>query len=89
MLPGWAGGGNWLDETVPEGAAWSGSGRVESSDEKRVLEQPATVRARETASRPSLETIIATSAAVPWPFLFSIVPTRWRGWQNFNRIWLK
>jgi hypothetical protein len=59
VVPGWAGGGNWLDETLPDGAAGNGAGCVESIEEKRVLEQPASATAAtERAARPSLETII-------------------------------
>jgi hypothetical protein len=59
------GGGNWFDVTVPDGAASSGAGRVESIDEKRVLEHPlakSAVSAR--VIRPVFEMYMQTSATL-------------------------
>ena len=63
VVTGPEGGGNWFEVTVPDGAACNGSGRVESIDEKRVLEHPlarSAVSAR--AIRPVFEFIMPTSA---------------------------
>jgi hypothetical protein len=69
VLAGPEGGGNWLDVTWPDGAACKGSGRVESMEEKRVLEHPlakSAVSAR--VIRPVFETIMPTSATLDGRF---------------------
>lgn len=73
-----AGGGSWLEDTVPEGEACNGSGCAESMEEKRVLEHPlASSAAPNAAIRPVLKFTITTSTDVSWaPFEKTSLPTK-------------
>jgi hypothetical protein len=65
-----------LEVTVPEGAACNGSGRVESIDEKRVLEQPlATSAVTASAARPVFENVMPTSASPGGRLSIDALPT--------------